>query len=97
MLNDVLKTLKSNEAALKNKGVVHAAVFGSTVRGEEKSDSDVDILIDLDQSRQISVFDYAEIKNSIEQMFSKRVDVVTRAGLKKALRERVAKEAVDAF
>ncbi len=97
MLNDVLNTLKAHESALKSKGVIHAAVFGSTARGEEGNNSDVDILIDLDKSRTITVFDYASIKDSIAELLNGRADVVTREGLKKALRERVEKEAVDAF
>ncbi len=97
MLNDVIGTLKTHKNALKEKGVMHAAVFGSTARGEDKEGSDIDILIDLDKSRPINVFDYASIKDEIKQIVGGRVDVVTREGLKEALRERVEKEAVDAF
>lgn len=97
MLTDILNTLKSHEAALKNQGVVHAAVFGSAARGEAGENSDVDILIDLDKTRAISVFDYAAIKETISEILNGHADVVTREGLKKALRARVEKEAVDAF
>jgi len=97
MLDNVIGALRVHEDALKAKGVVHAAVFGSTARGEDTKDSDVDILIDLDETRPINVFDYASIKDEIKNIVGGRVDVVTREGLKKALRERVEKEAVDAF
>jgi predicted nucleotidyltransferase len=97
MLTDVLNTLKSHESALKQKGVIHAAVFGSTVRGEETDASDVDVLIDLDDSRPMTVFDYAAIKDMIGDLLGGRADVVTREGLKDALRQRVEQEAVDAF
>lgn len=97
MLNDVLNTLKSHEAALRNQGVVHAAVFGSTARGDAGTDSDVDIVIDLDKNKKITVFDYAAIKDSISDILKVRADVVIREGLKKGLRERVEKEAVEAF
>lgn len=97
MLNDVLNILKANEVALKNKGVMHVSVFGSTARGQQNENSDVDILIDLDQARPLNVFEYASIKDEIKRIVGGRADVVSREGLKKALRERVEREAVDAF
>lgn len=97
MLDDILMSLKSNEAALKRRGVIHASVFGSFARGEQKNDSDIDILIDLDEGQKISIFDYAEIKDMISAMVDGRADIVTRGGLKQGLRERVEKEAIDAF
>jgi predicted nucleotidyltransferase len=97
MLNDVLNTLKANEDVLRKRGVIHAAVFGSTASGMQTKGSDVDILIDLDESKPINVFDYAAIKDEIKAIVGGRADVVTREGLKKALRERVEQEAVDAF
>ncbi len=96
-LNAVIDALKAHRDVLATKGVVHASVFGSTARGQQTADSDVDILIDLDESRTINVFDYASIKDEIKQIVGGRVDVVTREGLKKALREQVEKEAVDVF
>lgn len=96
-LNNVLNVLKENAPALKARGVLHARVFGSTVRGTQNENSDVDIVIDLDEKRPINVFDYAAIKEEIKAIVGGRVDVVIREGLKKALREQVESEAVDAF
>jgi len=44
---DILARLRENEAALKARGVSHAALFGSRARGDNRPDSDIDILIDL--------------------------------------------------
>jgi predicted nucleotidyltransferase len=44
---DILARLRENEAALKARGVSHAALFGSRARGDQRPDSDIDILIDL--------------------------------------------------
>ena len=96
-LNAIIDALKAHKDALAAKGVLHAAVFGSTARGQRHDNSDVDILIDLDRTRPLNVFDYASIKDEIKAIVGGRADVVTREGLKKALRDRVEKEAVDAF
>jgi predicted nucleotidyltransferase len=42
-LQDALATLRRHESALRERGVAHAAVFGSVVRGDDRPDSDVDI------------------------------------------------------
>jgi hypothetical protein len=45
---DILAKLRENEAALKARGVVHAALFGSRARGKARPGSDIVILIDID-------------------------------------------------
>ena len=41
---EIIARLRENEVALRNRGVRHAALFGSCARGEERPDSDVDLL-----------------------------------------------------
>jgi hypothetical protein len=41
---DILARLRANEAALKASGVSHAALFGSRARGDDRPDSDIDII-----------------------------------------------------
>ena len=42
---DVLAKLRENESALRARGVKHAALFGSCARGDNRPDSDIDIMI----------------------------------------------------
>lgn len=49
--SDIITRLKAHEAALKARGVAHAALFGSVARGEQRGDSDIDIMIELDPAR----------------------------------------------
>lgn len=44
----ILRSLSDAEAALRARGVKHAALFGSAARGENGPESDVDILVNLD-------------------------------------------------
>ena len=55
-LKDVLETLRAHEADLRRLGVAHAAVFGSFARGETRTESDIDVLVELDEKRPIGVF-----------------------------------------
>ena len=94
---DIIARLKAHEAALKARGVAHAALFGSVARGEERGDSDIDIMIELDPAARVTMFDYVDIKEYIGGLFQGPVDVVNRDGLKPFVRPRAAADAIYAF
>jgi uncharacterized protein len=96
-LEQALRTLRDAEPALRAKGVLHAAIFGSTARGDQRLDSDVDILIDFDPAARVTIYDYVAIKDDIASLFEQPVDVVDREGLKPHLRQPVARDLVYAF
>jgi predicted nucleotidyltransferase len=96
-LHDVIRTLREQEPSLRARGVVRAAVFGSVVRGEATNESDIDVLVDLDPSRRLSVFGLIAIKHHLDDVFGRPVDVVSRRGLKASVRPSVERELVDAF
>ena len=94
---EILDRLRENERALRERGVTHAALFGSRARGEERSDSDIDIMVEVDPDAHISLFDYVGIVQYIEELFSVPVDVANREGLKPFVRPSAEREAVYAF
>lgn len=95
-LERVLGTLRAHESELRRRGIVHAAVFGSTVRGESTATSDVDIVVDVDPERSFGVFEFVSITRYLQELLP-RADVVERKALKPRIRERVLAEAVRAF
>ena len=50
---DIIARLRENEAALRARGVAHAALFGSRARGDARPDSDTDIMIEIDPTARI--------------------------------------------
>ena len=50
---DIIARLRENEAALRARGVTHAALFGSRARGDAREDSDTDIMIEIDPDARI--------------------------------------------
>lgn len=74
-------------------GVNKIQLFGSTSRREDTKDSDIDFLVNLDDDR--SLFDLIGFKYSLEEIFDKKVDVVTIDSLHKDIRESVLKEIIE--
>src|SRR5438552_1493318 len=94
---EALDTLRRSESALRARGVAHAALFGSTARGDNRPDSDIDVLVEFEPNAQVTVFDYVGVKDYIASLFAQPVDVIDREALKPHLRRPSARDAVYAF
>jgi len=70
---------------LKKAGVTRSAVFGSYVRGEEKKDSDIDILVEM--PRGIGLFGFVGLKHKLEEALGKKVDLVEYSTIKPRLKQ----------
>ena len=61
--------------------VNRAYLFGSCSRGEETKNSDVDILVDLDKSKPIGLFQYVTMKLELQDLLQREVDLVEQEEL----------------
>ena len=95
--NDIIAKLKEAEPALRARGILRAAVFGSVARGDDRPDSDIDIMIEVDPEAHITIFDYVALKEYVAGLFDGRVDVVSRDGLKPYVRPAATADAIYAF
>ena len=93
----ILARLRAGEAELRARGVVHAALFGSRARGDHRTDSDIDIMIEIAPEARIGVWDYVGIVQAIEDMFPLPVDVSNRAAQRPHVRPSADREAIYAF
>lgn len=73
-------------------GAYNVRVFGSVARGEADSQSDIDLLVDMEPGR--SLFDLGGLLTDLRDMLGCDVDVVTEKGLRDRIRSRVLKEAI---
>ncbi len=96
-LDTVLAALRAHENELRRFGVSHAAVFGSVARGEARTDSDIDVLVELDQDRPMGIFEYSRLKLYVNEIIGGAGDIVNRRTLKPLLRDSILGDAVNAF
>jgi len=94
---EIIARLRDNQAALRARGVAHAALFGSRARGDDRPGSDTDIMIEIDPAARVGVWEYVGIKDYIASLFDGPVDVVNRDGLKPHVRPAATTDAVYAF
>jgi predicted nucleotidyltransferase len=88
--NQVIERIQEQREQLDVFGVRSLALFGSVARGEEHSDSDVDLLVTFEGP---ATFDqYIDLKLFLEELIGRRVDLVTEGGLREALRPAIERE-----
>jgi predicted nucleotidyltransferase len=89
-----LSLLKKHEREIRERfGVERIGVFGSFVRGDEKPESDVDVLVKFRKGEE-TFHHYMDLKFYLEDLFSRKVDLVIHDTLKPRLREPVLREVV---
>jgi len=74
---------KLKEICLKNR-VKELSIFGSALRDDFNSNSDIDLLITFDDSTQYSLFDIVRIKEEFEKFLERPVDLVNRTAIEKS-------------
>ncbi len=95
--DDVFTRLAALEKPLRERGLKSLAVFGSVARGTARSNSDVDVLIEIEPDVPFSLIDLVGLKEFLEDRLDRPVDVVTKAGLEPSIRDRVLREAGSVF
>ena len=77
----------------KQYGARNVRIFGSVARGEGKRDSDLDFLVELESGR--SLLDIIAIKQDLEQLLKRRVDVVTEGAVSPYIRKDILRQAIS--
>lgn len=78
----------------RDYGLVSIELFGSYVRGEQDGESDLDVLVEFDPDRELSLFDLARLERTLTEKTGVRVDLVEKESIKPGLRDRILHEAV---
>jgi uncharacterized protein len=94
-LNEIQKTLREQSPYLAEEfGVRIVGIFGSYVRQEQRPDSDLDLLIELDRPPKISLIGLVELEDHLSQILGVKVDLAIRSNLKKRIGARILQEVI---
>ncbi|MGI8626567.1 MAG: nucleotidyltransferase family protein [Geodermatophilaceae bacterium] len=74
-------------------GAHNLRIFGSVARGEDRADSDIDLLVDLDEG--VGLVKLAGLERELSELLGRRVDVVPAEGLKPVVRSKVDRDLVQ--
>lgn len=89
----IIKKISSESAFIRKKYHVKSiGVFGSVARGEDTTNSDVDILVEFEKP--IGFFDFMRLENYLSEVLKKKVDLVTKRAVKPAVKKEILKETV---
>ena len=89
--------LSITQDALRAFCRVHAvrelAVFGSALRGDFGTDSDVDVLIDLAPEARVGLIGLQRMRDELTRIFSRPVDLLTKNGINRHIRDDILRDA----
>ncbi|OPX63137.1 MULTISPECIES: nucleotidyltransferase family protein [unclassified Methanoregula] len=92
-VDEIRQKLQAHLPDLRSRyGITYLGIFGSYVRGEQKTTSDVDILVEF--NRPGTLLGFIHLQNDLEDLLGVRVDLVEKNGLKPAIRPHVLGEVI---
>jgi len=89
--DDVLKTIQNHKSKLSDFGVNRIGLFGSYVRNEQTSCSDIDILVDFSPEKE-NYDNYMALYDYMENLFNRKIEIVTVNGLSPYIGQQILKE-----
>jgi predicted nucleotidyltransferase len=94
--DEAITKLREHQAELRQLGVQHLYLFGSTARGEAGEDSDVDLFFDYERGK-LGLFELMDVKEQTSRILGRKADIMTRDSLHKVLRSRIEASALQVF
>jgi predicted nucleotidyltransferase len=90
--DEALRILRAHRAELAEMGVRELSIFGSVARDEAGPESDVDVLVEFTEPETFA--SYMDLKLLLEDLFGRRIDLVTAEGLRQRIRPYVERELI---
>jgi predicted nucleotidyltransferase len=92
-IQDIEAKLKENKDLLNERfNVTEIGIFGSFVRGEQKENSDLDILVEFEG--RVSLFEIVRLERFLSELLGEKVDLVLKNSLKPRIGKHILREVV---
>jgi len=92
-----IESLGRHAADLRDRGVVHLSVFGSTARGEASPESDIDLLVDINAEYRLTLVKLAQLRTFLNGILDAEADITIREGIKPLLRDSIVEDGIRVF
>lgn len=86
--------LRVNTPLLHRYSVRSVFLFGSSVRGDARPASDIDLIVEFDDDARIGLFEFVRLRDELTRILGSPVDMVTPDAIHPALKESILQEAV---
>ncbi|MBD3279979.1 hypothetical protein GF389_00460 [Candidatus Dojkabacteria bacterium] len=97
-MNKQIKEIRKKAVPILRKYPIRrAGLFGSVTRGEATLDSDIDMLVELEDTPKLSFFEYLDIESDLENELGKKVDLVRYDKVRPELREYILPHEVSIY
>lgn len=93
--DEIITKLKETAPALRAEGVTRLAIFGSRARGDERDDSDLDVLIDVDT--RFAGLDLIRVQDMIKEATGIETQAAMRRSIESRFAERIADDVIQVF
>ena len=94
---EALTRLRAREADLRDMGIARLSIFGSTARGDERADSDVDLAAELRRDMRIGLLEYINLEEKLAELLGVKVDLVSEPARKSRLQAQIDQDRVHVF
>jgi uncharacterized protein len=99
--DEIISKLRAHESELRAAGVTSLALFGSAARGEQREDSDIDVVVKLSDEARRGGFAYFgridSLSRRLAEILKRPVDVIAEPIMKDRLRREIEKDRIVAF
>jgi predicted nucleotidyltransferase len=73
------------------------SVFGSAARGDMQPESDIDLLVEFEPDAPVGLFEFAGMEEELTTALGRKVDLVSKRGLKPRVRPYVLRDAIVVY
>lgn len=91
-LDEIVRKINEKKGYLKKTFKIRSiGVFGSFTKGEQNKESDIDIVVEFEET---PGFDFFALWDYLEKLLKRKIDLTTRSGIRKEIKKKVLKEVV---
>lgn len=95
--DEIIAAIRKNADVIKATGVSKLAIFGSRVRGDNQSDSDIDVLVEIEPDASFSLLNLIDVEHIIEDATGLEAQATLRRSLTRRFAQRIADDIVEVF